>query len=279
MIWLFKVSIPGNVIALVLSEAIMVFCCYALAAYWVLDESPDVFLIDEGGWWHIAAIVGVILLGLYFQDLYDNYRIRSRIMLVQQMCMVLGIAFLLQALANYGHVSALLLPKWMMVYVSIMVLIVLPLWRLLFMQVVLNTVGARQLLFLGSSPVIQQIIGHLADRTELGLDAMGYLGEDAAADAEVDLMGAPKSRSAARSSTVCRTGPGGLGGLALRCRKCRPSSPIPAAALAYGALSPWRGSMRTHAILFENPYRTYRPEIAIRECLARTASGAALELF
>jgi sugar transferase (PEP-CTERM system associated) len=192
MIRLFKVSIPGNVIALMLSEAILVFCCYVLAAYWVLDESPDVFLMDDGGLWHVAGIVGVILLGLYFQDLYENFRIRSRILLIQQMCMILGMAFLLQALANYGRWTFLLLPKWMMVYGSVMVLIVVPLWRMLFASVVMNAVGARQLLFLGSSPVIQQIVQRVGERSELGLAAMGYLAEDPSADAESDLTGTPK---------------------------------------------------------------------------------------
>src|SRR5271163_626194 len=100
MIRLFKVSIPSNVIALMISEAILVLCCYLLAAYWATDVSADVFLLDDGGFWHIAFMVAVILLGIYFHDLYENYRVRSRMLLIQQFCMILGIGFLLQALAN-----------------------------------------------------------------------------------------------------------------------------------------------------------------------------------
>jgi sugar transferase (PEP-CTERM system associated) len=192
MIRLFKVSVPGNVIALVISETILIFCCYVLAAYWILDVSADVFLLDDNGLWHIAGIVLVIQLGLYFQDLYDNYRIRSRIALIQQICMILGVAFLLQALASYGRWNGLLLPKWVMVYGSALVLVVLPLWRALFVMVVFNALGAKRLLFLGSSPAVQEIIGRISERAELGLAAIGYLAEAPAADGDPDVKGAPR---------------------------------------------------------------------------------------
>jgi sugar transferase (PEP-CTERM system associated) len=180
MIRLFKVSIPNNVVLLVISEAILILCCYILAAYWAMDSAADVFLWDEGGIWHIAFTGVVILIGIYFHDLYENYRIRTRTLLLQQFCMILGIAFLLQALANYGHWNAVLLPKWVMVYGSLMVLIVLPAWRVLFAAFVAKAMGAQRLLFLGSSVAVREIIAHVSERAELGLAAIGYLDDGAA---------------------------------------------------------------------------------------------------
>src|SRR6266446_5592001 len=148
MIRLFKVSVPSSAVALILSETILVFSCYILAAYWIQDISPDIFLLDDGGWWHIGVVVMVILLGLYFHDLYENYRIRSRILLVQQLCLVLGIAFLLQAFLSYARWD-ILLPKWLMVYGSVLVLVALPLWRIAFTRVVWKALGSQRLLFLG----------------------------------------------------------------------------------------------------------------------------------
>ncbi len=72
MIRLFRVSIPGNIIALVLSEAVLIFTCYVLATYWVLDVSAEVFLIDDGGLWHIALVDAVLLAGLYLNNLYTT---------------------------------------------------------------------------------------------------------------------------------------------------------------------------------------------------------------
>jgi sugar transferase (PEP-CTERM system associated) len=174
MIRLFRVSVPSSVVALVLSETILIFSCYVLAAYWTLDFSTDIFLIDDGGWWHIAPVVGLVVLGLHFHDLYDNYRIRSRTLLIQQFCLVLGIAFLVQAMLSYGRWDVIL-PKWMMVYGSMMVLVFVPAWRILFTSAVWKALGAQRLLFLGSSPLVLEIMEKLAARPELGLAPIGYM--------------------------------------------------------------------------------------------------------
>src|SRR5271155_191604 len=177
MIRLFKVSISSNVIALVVSEIVLVFSCYLLAAYLTIDVAPDVFLLDDGGVWHIALVVFVIILGVYFHDLYEDFRVRSRILLLQQTSLVLGMAFVLQAALSYGR-SSFLLPKWLMVYGSMGVLVLLPGWRILFAEVVSKALGAQRVLFLGSSQAVREIIGHIAERPDLGLAALGYLDQE-----------------------------------------------------------------------------------------------------
>ncbi|MGA3185920.1 MAG: exopolysaccharide biosynthesis polyprenyl glycosylphosphotransferase [Bryobacteraceae bacterium] len=184
MIRLFKVSIPSSAVALVLSEAGLLFCCYLLAAWLVLDVPLEVFLFEQGGYWHIAFVMGIIMAGLYFNDLYENYRVGSRIRLIQQFCLVLGLLFLLQSALSYAG-WGVLLPKWTMVYGSLLVLIVLPLWRIFFTTMLLKSLGGQKLLFLGSSPAMHDIIAHISERPELGLAVLGYLddAEDAGTDA------------------------------------------------------------------------------------------------
>src|SRR6266446_1568187 len=191
MIRVFKVSIPSSLVALIVSEAILAFSSYVLATYWVEDTSPDIFLLDDGGWWRIALVVTVILLGLYFHDLYDNYRVRSRILLVQQLCLVLGIAFLLQAVFSYGRWD-ILLPKWMMVYGSVLVLVMLPAWRIMFASLVWKALGAQRVLFLGASSAVREMIGRLGSRPELGLAPIGYLESDGESGVPAELSGTPR---------------------------------------------------------------------------------------
>src|ERR1700730_8231941 len=131
MIRLFRVSIPSSALALIISETILVFSCYILAGYATLDISSDIFLWQDGGWWRVALVAVFILMGLYFHDLYESYRIPSRILLVQQFSFVLGIAFLLQALLSYGR-RDVILPRRIMLYGSLLVLVAGPLWRIAF---------------------------------------------------------------------------------------------------------------------------------------------------
>lgn len=180
MIRLFKVSVPGSIVTLLLSEVVLLLCCYILGVYWSV-EAPDVFLFYDNGLWAVGFVVLVIVMGLYFADLYDDYRVPSRVGLMQQFCMVLGAAFLVQAWFNYSRWSFLILPKWAMLGGSGLALVVAPLWRIAFSSVVQKAVGSRKLLFLGSSPIIGEIIWRIFERPELGLAPIGYLDNDPSA--------------------------------------------------------------------------------------------------
>src|SRR5690242_21730531 len=98
MIRLFRVSIPASVLALFVLETALLAGCYILAARYTLDPTQDVdlsfYLNYDGGWLAIAVVVAAIQLGLYFQDLYEHLRPRSRIYLGQQISLVLGGTFL-----------------------------------------------------------------------------------------------------------------------------------------------------------------------------------------
>ena len=62
-------------IALVVSETILLFCCYVSAAYWAPGvSSPETFLLDDDGLWRIALVVAGVVIGLYFSDLYEDFR-------------------------------------------------------------------------------------------------------------------------------------------------------------------------------------------------------------
>ena len=202
MIRLFRVAMPSSVVALVVSETILLYACYILAAYAALDVAADVFLLEEGGLMAVTLVVAVVLIGLYFQDLYDNYRIRSRILLLQQVSMSLGVAFLLEALLNYGRRNALMVTKWTMVYGSLMALVALPVWRIVFTQAVWKALGSEKLLFLGCSAVVREIILRLAERPELGLSAVGFLDDPSAV---TELGGTPRLGSFADLDRVVAT--------------------------------------------------------------------------
>jgi sugar transferase (PEP-CTERM system associated) len=175
MIRLFRVFVPSSVIALLLSEAILIYTCYVVATFVVLYEDPQVFLFDDNGLWRIAVVVLCLIVGIYFHDLYEQFRIKSRILLFQQMGVVVGMAFLVQALLGYLRLRDLLLPTWLMIIGSSLVLILLPSWRIFYSSVVLKAMGSERILFLGASTVVQEIGQHLAEHPETGLKVIGYV--------------------------------------------------------------------------------------------------------
>src|ERR1700689_3735453 len=175
MIRLFRVFVPSSVIALLLSEVVLIYTCYVVATFIVLHEDPQVFLFDDNGLWRIAVVVACIIVGIYFHDLYGQFRIKSRILLIEQTGLVIGVAFLVQALLGYLRLRDFVLPTWLMIIGSSLVLILLPAWRIFYSSVVFKARGLERVLFLGTSVVVQEIGAHLSEHPETGLAVLGYV--------------------------------------------------------------------------------------------------------
>jgi len=172
MIQLFRVFIPSSVIGLLVSEIILVVGCFLAATLVDRRDEFQLFLFYEDGLIRIFAVALSILFGFYLTDLYENVRVRNRTMLVQQVCLVLGVAFLIQGTLAYVN-AGWRLPRWIMIIGSGLCLFVLPLWRLLYSRVVCS-IGER-IVFIGRNPVIRQIVERLIERAELGFVPVGYL--------------------------------------------------------------------------------------------------------
>lgn len=175
MIRLFRVFIPTSVVALLVSEIILTYTCYVVATFLMLDAAPEVFLLDDNGWLRITLVVACLMLGIYFHDLYTQFRIRSRVLLLQQVIVVVGVTFLTQALLVYLRLPDLILPTWVMIVGSALTLTLLPIWRILFSTVVMKAMGSERVLFLGTSSVSQEIVQYLIEHPETGLTALGYV--------------------------------------------------------------------------------------------------------
>lgn len=179
MIRLFSITIPISLIGLILSETLLSTLCYLAAFSLIGDVSLDFFLLFEGGLERTAVVVGSILLGAYFNDLYSDLKVISRLRLVQQYCLVLGMAFLAQALLGYVFPD-LILGRWQMMIGSGLALVLLPAWRILYDLVVLQVWYRERILFLGANRNVQTIAFTIQDRPHLALTSVGYLAPEPA---------------------------------------------------------------------------------------------------
>ena len=180
MIRLFRVFFPASVLGLLLSEFALLYLCFTAAVFFTFsfvapESEPQTFFSAEGGAVRIALVVSSVMLGLYFNDLYAQLRVKSRIQLVQQFCLVLGIAFLVQAFLSYLKLPELILPKYEMITGSCFTLLLVPAWRMFYSAVLLRAFGQQRVLFLGASPVAQEIAAHLTETPELGLVSLGFI--------------------------------------------------------------------------------------------------------
>src|ERR1039458_6364239 len=182
MIRLFKVFIPVGTLTLLVSEVLLVTSSFIFATYLVLEVDPTVFLLYDGGLLRIVLVVISILVGLHLHDLYSQIQIKSRIVLVQQLCLVMGVAFLCQGLIAYLNAN-LRVPIHVMLLGSAIAVVAIFFWRLLFSAFALQVVGRDRLLMVGGSPLLEDIGQYVADHPETGLGIAGYVDDLHAAGA------------------------------------------------------------------------------------------------
>lgn len=182
MIRIFNVAVSARVLTLALAETAALYTSFLLACRLDPAETPDilVFLRYEQGFWRISLVVALILLGLYFRDLYSSVRIRNWIVLAQELCMIFGIAYLGQGLIDYVS-RDLTVPRRVMMLGGAFSIVGILFCRILFDRAA-RDVAMDRVLFLGMSPTVTTLADHLRLHPEFGLAPAGYLsmGADAA---------------------------------------------------------------------------------------------------
>jgi sugar transferase (PEP-CTERM system associated) len=158
---LFRVFVPTTTVVLLTSEILLITSAFIFAVYLTLDVDPWVNLIYDGGLVHL-------------NDLYSQFYVKSRIVLLQQLCLVMGGAFLVQGLLSYispdMRVSA-----HVMAVGSGLAVVAIYFWRVFFSAFAIDAMGRDTLLMVGGSPLLEDIASHLQEHPELGLEVAGYV--------------------------------------------------------------------------------------------------------
>src|SRR6185437_7039521 len=100
MVRLFRVFIPVVTVLLLISETLLVTASFVAAALLEVTD-PEMYFFQRAGFVSVGLVVLCIIMGLYLSDLYTDIRVSSPILLIQQLCFVIGTAFLLQAVVSY----------------------------------------------------------------------------------------------------------------------------------------------------------------------------------
>jgi sugar transferase (PEP-CTERM system associated) len=174
MIRLFRVFIPVGALTVLVSEILLLTSAFVLASYFVLEVDPTVFLLDDGLLVRILLVIASILIGLHFNDLYSQIYVKSRILLLQQLCLIIGVAFLIQGFISYLNPN-LRVPIKVMVLGSFFSLAAIFVWRIFFSAYALQVVGRDRLLLVGGSPLLEDIGSYIMSHPETGLLVAGYV--------------------------------------------------------------------------------------------------------
>ena len=173
---IFRVFVPATAVVLLVSEILLISSAFIIAVYLTLDVDPWVNLVYDGGLMHLVPVLLTILVGMHFNDLYSQFYVKSRIVLLQQLCLVMGGAFLIQGVLSY-LVPDLRVSAHVMAVGSVIGVVAIYFWRVLFSTFALKMLGQDTLLMVGGSPLLEDIARHLEEHPELGLGLAGYVAD------------------------------------------------------------------------------------------------------
>jgi exopolysaccharide biosynthesis polyprenyl glycosylphosphotransferase len=162
------------VLALLAFDILFISSAFILTTYLVMDVDPVPYLLYDGGLIRIFVMVLTILFGLHLQDFYSRFHVQSRVVLLQDLCVAVGWAFLLQGLISY-LVPDLKAPMPVILWGSLLTLVVIYLWRVFFSAHALEILGRERLLLVGGVPLLEDIGAYIGEHPELGLLVAGYV--------------------------------------------------------------------------------------------------------
>jgi lipopolysaccharide/colanic/teichoic acid biosynthesis glycosyltransferase len=172
MIRLFNASIAPATFILLLFESLLLLGALVLATVAVADVDPVDYLLYDSGLIALLLVVLGFLLGLHFQDLYTDIRVKSKVFLVQQLCMVAGVAFLAEGLISYLN-SDLRVSVHVMLLASAIAVPTLFLERLVFSNFAGQLVPRTRLVMIGQSPILTQLRTWIEMQPQAGLVVEG----------------------------------------------------------------------------------------------------------
>jgi sugar transferase (PEP-CTERM system associated) len=170
----FRVHVPSTSLALLIADTLLVTSAFVLATFLALAVDPETYLLYDGGYLRLLPVLFSVLAGMHFCDLYSKIQVQSRLALLQQLCLVMGAAFLVQGVLSYLS-PALRVPVRVMVFGSALAMAFLFLWRVAFSTFALQVMGRDTLLLVGGSALLIDIARHIERHPELALEVTGYV--------------------------------------------------------------------------------------------------------
>jgi sugar transferase (PEP-CTERM system associated) len=176
MVRLFRVFVPAQVLILLISEVLLLIGVYVAAVVFGYNGPTEEYLIYGTGWISISLVVATIVAGMYLNDLYSDLLVKSHLLLVQQLCMILGGTFLIQGGVSYVDRS-LRMPLHVLAPGSAMAVVAVYSWRILFSRWAERVAGDR-LLLVGGNSVLAEIESFIQQHPERGLRIIGSINDE-----------------------------------------------------------------------------------------------------
>jgi len=173
---IFNVYYPIRSLVLVVGEALMVFVSLLLGVTIRFGQDSYLILNFESGYYKIIILTLLVLLGCHLFDLYDPAHFDAKGELYFRLLLVPGLlAFLLAAVgARFPNV---VLGNFSLDLGLIILALALLAWRSAYAWLVSQPYLRERVYVLGTGERAQRLVQGLRNRSELGVDVVGWTGD------------------------------------------------------------------------------------------------------
>jgi sugar transferase (PEP-CTERM system associated) len=175
MIRLLNAYFPRRTLFLGISEACLVALAFVAASIARLGATDaSLMLRYEQGFAKILMLTGAFIICMYYFDLYDSSILSNRREVLTRLVQALGTMCILLAVVYYLY-PPLELGRGIVLIGLIIVVIILVLWRQLFLVLNGRSQFAERTMIFGDEPSASRLLRELESRPELGLDVVGRI--------------------------------------------------------------------------------------------------------
>ncbi len=170
----------GRSATLVAFETMLIVAAIASAMFFRLGERASEIIVTGDGIFKLLIVAGVLQGCLYYADLYNIRTLSDRRELFVRLVQALAAAsFLLAGL--YYVLPSLIIGRGVIVIAALLLVTLIPGWRLLFEWLSRNIRARERLLLVGTGAAAVDLARELFDRRhELGVEIVGFVDPDPA---------------------------------------------------------------------------------------------------
>lgn len=156
--------------------AIVFFATAWYLATWgnVWDIDFSLFLAEDRTIPGTLIVLLTIIFGFYFMGHYETLRVNNRISLLEDLMMLFGITFLLQAVLSYSRTNLEISRRLMLIATPISI-VGLIFWRSFYGSMQLRVFGRQRILFLGNTPLALSLAKYIDQNPERGYELVGRI--------------------------------------------------------------------------------------------------------
>lgn len=167
--------VAGDLFVLFLAFISAAWCISTWGGVWDIDFW---FLFEEENLLRKILLISIsVILGLYFLDLYEKVRVSSRRRLFEDLILVFGVMFLLQAFIAYTYLP-FTISRYLMLLGSLLAILLLVGWRMIYSSLLLNSMGQQKIVMIGDTALTRQVWEFVAQHPERGYRVVAVYGNE-----------------------------------------------------------------------------------------------------